>query len=173
MRKNLYLFLAIFCFLALIAVIINGGYLGVFDTLYITSAINQEVIGTDVLMQPEVTPSYRYLPARQILPGIKNSFTYELENRRFSPYETRLEVTLWGDSQPGPLLLLSQNLNITPFNKARLEWSIDPQDLSSRDFQGGLYSLRINRNGLERRIILTYPAYPIKPFPAPMPTIPP
>jgi hypothetical protein len=172
MRKNLYLILATICFIALISIIVSGGYMGVFDTLYITSRTDQLVLGTAELMQPEATLPYNYMPARQITRGTKTSFTYELENRRFSPYEARVEVTFWGDSQPGPLLLLSQDINIEPFKKVKMEWKIDPQDLNSRGFQAGLYTLRVNRGGVERRIIMSYTSFPAKPYPVPVPVPP-
>ncbi len=174
MHRYPFLLLAITCFIALIAIFVFGGYMGVFDTLYITSGANQLVLGTDELMHPESTPSYDYRLERQITWGIKTSFAYELENRRLSPYETHIEVTLWGQNQPGPLLLLSQDIRVEPFKKTKLEWSIDPQNLGSRGFQAGLYTLRINREGADRSIFMTtYTPFPTKPYPMPVPVPPP
>lgn len=168
MRRNLFLYLTIACFIAIMAIVIFGGYLGVFDTLYITTGGNQQTI----------TPALFYRDSADQLNvqatwGNKISFVYELENRQFSPYETRVEVTLWSERQPGPLVLFSHDENIASFEKLKMGWTIDPVELKSRGFTEGLYTVNIQRKGLGRKIPVSYFSYPQKPpYPVPVPATP-
>ncbi|GAI56646.1 unnamed protein product, partial [marine sediment metagenome] len=42
MRKNLFLYLTLACFFGLIAIFIVDGYLGIYDTIYVTAGEQEE-----------------------------------------------------------------------------------------------------------------------------------
>ena len=47
-RRNLFLYLTLVCFLGLIAIFIVDGYMGVYDTVYITAGEREQKIESDV-----------------------------------------------------------------------------------------------------------------------------
>jgi hypothetical protein len=148
MRKNLYLYLALACFLALIAVFVVDGYMGVYDTAYVTSGEQEQKIEADFWLQDYNTWS---VGANW---GEKVFFRYEIDNRQFSSYSADIEVSLWR-SQQKIQDLLSQELQIASFDSGQLEWVVDTSELEpAPPEQGYEYTVVIKRGELERRIIL-------------------
>ncbi len=48
MRKNLFLYLALACFVGLIAIFVVDGYMGIYDTVYITTGKQEYKVDADV-----------------------------------------------------------------------------------------------------------------------------
>ena len=50
-RRNLFLYLTLVCFFGLIAIFIIDGYMGIYDTVYITAGEREQKIESDVWRQ--------------------------------------------------------------------------------------------------------------------------
>ncbi len=148
-RKNLYLFLTIAFFLAIIAIFIFDGYMGTYDTVRMTTQEREEVIEPDYW-------SRDYPPSIWTEEGQDIYFRYELDNRRFSTYSADVEAAVWfGETKHSDLI--SQAVAIGGFDKEELEWVVDtgllrPTDIpENQDYE---FSVIIKRDGVERRIIV-------------------
>jgi len=169
MRKNLFLYLTLACFLGLIAIFVVDGYLGVYDTVYITTGEQSWKVEADVWQRqyPTYTPApiyeepypeegkgVYYMPANR---EEKISFRYEVDNRVFSTYTADTEVSVW-HSQQKVRDLISQPMSISAFDKGQSEWVIDNTELLPKDIppeQSYQYSVIIKRGEIERRIVVS------------------
>ena len=146
--RNLFLYLALACFLGLVVIFVVDGYMGVYDTIYITAGGQEQKIEADFWSQ-----EYNVWSMGAIY-GETVSFRYEVDNRRFSTYSADIEVSLW-HSQQRVASLASQQMQISPFAKGQLEWAVDTSELdTSTEEQAYQYTLIIKRGELERRLIL-------------------
>lgn len=191
MRKNLFLFLALTCFVGLLAIFMVDGYMGIYDTVDITVGEQSWKVEADVWQRPYPL----YAPARFGTPmpaeGDKGgyymsanrderiSFGYEVDNRKFATYEADIEVAVWKGQQK-IRDLISQPVSIAAFAKGEVAWVIDNTELLPRDIlpeQGYQYTVIIKRGEIERRIIVYINALPysekVLPGPVPVPAIPP
>ena len=180
MRKNLFLYLALACFVGLLAIFVVDGYMGIHDTVYITAGEREQKIEADYWQRQE-----KFGFASQDV-GInrneKVSFRYEVDNRQFSSYAADIEVSVW-HSQEKISDLISQSISVAAFDKGELEWIVDTKELLSSDAppeQSYQFTVIIKRGEIERRIIIyinprPYQAKPaeVVPIPAPVPAIPP
>ena len=172
MRRNLFLYLALACFVGLIAVFVVDGYIGIYDTVYVTAGEREETIEPDFWLRQEK----RIWSVGANREG-KVSFRYEVDNRRFSSYTADVEVSVW-HSQQKVRDVTSQQVVIAAFDKGQLEWVVDNTELLPTDIppeQGYQYTVIIKRGKIERRIIVNInPApYPLKPAPVYPKAIPP
>ncbi|HUT97202.1 MAG TPA: hypothetical protein VMW60_03675 [Dehalococcoidales bacterium] len=149
-RKNLYLILTIAFFLAIIAIFVFDGYMGIYDTVTITAAEREDVIEPDSWMRGDYS-YYTWVEEGQDI-----NFVYELDNRRFSTYSADVEAAIWfGESKHSDLI--SQAVAIGSFDKEELAWTIDttllrPADIAeTQDYE---FSVIITRDGVERRIVV-------------------
>lgn len=146
--RNLFLYLSLACFLGLVAIFVVDGYMGVYDTIYITAEGQEQKIEADFWSQ-----EYNVWSMGAIY-GETVSFRYEVDNRRFSTYSADIDVSLWR-SQQRVASLASQQIQISPFDKGQIEWVLDTSELEApseeQDYQ---YTLIIKRGELERRLIL-------------------
>ena len=155
-RKNLFLYLTLACFLGLIAIFIVDGYLGVYDTIYITSGEQEEKIEPDFWLQRDGTYSTGTNQDEKVF------FKYEVDNRRFSSYSADIEVSVW-HSQERVYDLLSQQLTIGAFDKGQLEWAVDTEEFvpeGTPTEQNYQYTVVIKRGEIERKVII-YINYPV------------
>ena len=151
--RNLSLYLALACFLGLIAIFVVDGYMGVYDTIYITAGEQEQRIEADFWLRDY--DGYYYERAVTNW-GEKVLFRYEVDNRRFSSYSANVEVSLWR-SQEKVQALISQQLEIASFDKGQLEWVVDTGELEmvpSEEFVE--YTVIIKRGEIERKIILIF-----------------
>lgn len=157
-RKKLFLCLTLACFLGLIAIFIVDGYLGIYDTIYVTAGERPEKIEADFWL--------RQSPIKPI--GVKNAyytsanweekifFRYEVDNRRFSSYTADIEVAVW-HSQQKVYDLVSQHMQIGAFDKGQLEWVVDTKEFIPSDIppeQSYEFTVIIKRGQIERNIIV-------------------
>lgn len=120
-RKNLYLYLTLACFVAIIGIFIVDGYMGIYDTIRITIGVHEQ----------EIEPDH-WLRVNRVWTGAKWGekvlFSYEVDNRRFSSYAADIEVSVWfrhekvGD-------LISQRMSIDAYHKGCMEWVMDTTEL--------------------------------------------
>ena len=166
-RRNLFLYLTLACFFGLIAIFIVDGYLGIYDTIYITAGEREEEVEPDFWL--------RQSPIKPV--GVKNAyhvsanweekifFRYEVDNRQFSSYTADIEVAVW-HSQEKVYDLVSQHIQIGAFDKEQLEWVLDTAEFLPSDVppeQSYEFTVIIKRGQVERNIIVyinprTYPS---------------
>ena len=163
-HKNLFLYLTLACFVGLIAIFIGDGYMGLYDTVYITAGEREQKVEPDFWIRQEWDWS------TGVNWGEKVVFRYELDNRRFSSYTADIEVSAWR-SQEKVLDLTSQPVSIAAFDKGQAEWVLDTTELLPGDTppeQGYEYTVIIKRGVVERKIIIYInpSVYPLKPVPA-------
>lgn len=168
MRKNLYLYLALTCFVGIIAIFVVDGYLGIYDTVYVTAGEQSFKIEAEVWQRLYATyapvPIYEPMAGEGIgsyymgaSRGDKISFRYEVDNRLFSTYEADVEVSVW-HSQQKVRNLISQPMSISAFDKGELEWVADNAELLPTDIlpeQSYEYTIIIKRGEIERRIVVS------------------
>ena len=150
-RRNLFLYLTLACFFGLIAIFIVDGYMGIYDTTYVTTGEREQKIESDVWLRGD-----KFWSAG-VNRGEKAFFRYEVDNRRFSSYTADIEVSVWR-SQQKVRDLIAQQLVIAAFDKEQLEWEIDTAELLPGDIppeQGYDFSVIIKRGEIERRIIVS------------------
>ena len=156
MRKNLFLYLTIACFIGLIAIFTVDGYMGVYDALYVPMGEREEKVEADQWQQ------WSEWGRAEIGWGDKALFRYEVDNRKFSTYTADIEVSVW-HSQQKVQDLLSQPIVIAPFDKGQFEWSIDTAELLpegvSLEGRPVEYSVIIKRGEIERKVIFTVFGY--------------
>ena len=166
-RKNLFLYLTLVCFLGLLAIFVIDGYMGLYDTLYVTASEQTWTIGPDYwLGQRPPEPAYS-ISANW---DEKVFFRYNIDNRRLSQYSTDIEVSIC-HSQEKLSTPLSQPVSIRTFGKVYLEWTLDNTDFKPADqlpTQTYDYTIIIKHGKIERRTILYVnpQVYPAKPSPA-------
>jgi len=149
--RNLSLYLALACFLGLIAIFVVDGYMGVYDTVYITTGEQEQIIEADFWLRDYDDYYYEQAVTNW---GEKVFFRYEVDNRRFQSYSANVEVSLWR-SQEKVQALISQQLEIASFDKGQLEWVVDTGELETVPPEEFVeYTVIIKRGELERRIIL-------------------
>ena len=165
-KRNLYLYLAIACFVGIIAIFVIDGYLGIYDTFYITANEHEQEISPDYWLHSKRGYSYPYHVGAEW--GKTVRFRYEIDNRRFSSYSTPIKVSIWKENEK-ILDLFSEDKLIKPFDKVMVEWTLDSEQLQSQGFSAGEYTVKIEREGVERMIIVGYhvvrseSVYPIYP----------
>jgi len=157
-RKNLFLYLTLACFTGLIAIFIADGYMGIYDTIYITAGEREQKIEADFwLRQDRIWSTGTNW-------GEKVFFRYEVDNRQFSSYTADIEVSVWR-SQEKVRDLISQPILIGAFDKGQLEWVVDTTEVLPSGIppeQRNECTVIIKRGEIERKIIvyinpLTYP----------------
>ena len=166
-HRDIYLYLTLACFLGLIAIFIVDGYMGVYDTVYLTTGEREQKIEADAWRY-----GTNYWPAG-VNRDEKTFFRYEIDNRRFAAYSANIEVSVWR-SQEKISDLGTYPVVINAFGKQEITWTVDaaeillPEALPEQRYE---YTVRIKRAEIERNIILIIsPAvYPesIKPIPVP------
>ena len=158
MRKQLFFYLTLACFFGLVTIFIVDGYLGIYDTIYVTAGEREEKIEPDFwlrqsLIKPVGVKNAYYVSANW---EEKIFFRYEIDNRRFSSYTADIEVAVW-HSQEKIYDLVSQHTQIGAFDKEQLEWALDTAQFLPSDIppeQSYQFTVTIKRGQIERNIIV-------------------
>jgi hypothetical protein len=159
--KNLYLYLALACFLGIVLIFVFDGYLGVYDTIEINTGEYPQEIQPDYWLRGDT-----YWSA-----GIewndKADFVYEVDNRRFFGYSSNLKVSAWHENEK-IADLVTREISASPFETWRIEWELDTSELIPPDASSELgyqFTLLIKRGDIERRIIINVSSEPKPPPP--------
>ena len=148
--RNLYLYLTLACFLGLIAIFIFDGYIGIYDTVYVTAGEREERIEDDFWLRQD-----RFWSVG-IDRGESLFFRYEVDNRKFTRYDAVIGASVWrGGEKMGDLA--SQSVQIGAFDKAEIEWVVDLERFMHDNIpseQRYEFSVVIEREDKERRIIV-------------------
>jgi len=163
-RKNQFLYLTLACFVGLIAIFVVDGYLGVYDTVSVTTGETEQEIESDFWLRDDIYWSAGSSWSEKVF------FTYEIDNRLFSSYTADVEVSVW-QSQEKVKDIISRQISVASFEKEQLEWSLDTANIFPGDEppeRGFQYTIVIKRRELERRILwhINPEPYPVKPAPA-------
>jgi len=170
-RKNLYLFLTIAFFLAIIAIFVFDGYMGVYDTVSMTTQEREEVIEPDYW-------SRDYPQSTWTTEGQDIYFRYELDNRWLSSYAADIEISVWSANmevspwraQERVLDLVSEPIVVTPFGKSQVEGVLDTGKLElgqippDQDEYSVKYSVIIKHGEIERKVLLLFVTKPRPPL---------
>jgi len=162
MRKKLFLYLTLACFFGLIAIFIVDGYLGIYDTIYVTAGEQEEKVEPDFWLRQDRSYSVWVNQDEKVF------FGYEVDNRQFSSYSAEIEVSVW-HSQEKVLDLISQPISIAAFDKEQLEWVVDTTELKPNGVppeQSYEFTVIINRGETERRVILSVNPSPFPKLPS-------
>ena len=150
------------------AIFVVDGYMGIYDTVYITAGEQEQKIGSDYWQRDGNKDSNTWWSVGTNW-GEKVFFRYEIDNRQFSSYSVDIEVSVWR-SQQKVLDLLSEQIQIASFTSEQLEWVVDTIELEPVSYdpeQAYEYTVLIKRGEEERRIILNLGSYNINKFPSP------
>ena len=162
MRKKLFLYLTLACFFGLIAIFIVDGYLGIYDTIYVTAGEQEEKVEPDFWLRQDRSYSVWVNQDEKVF------FGYEVDNRQFSSYSAEIEVSVW-HSQEKVLDLISQPISIAAFDKEQLEWVVDTTELKPNGVppeQSYEFTVIINHGETERRVILSVNPSPFPKLPS-------
>jgi hypothetical protein len=170
-RKYRYLYIAIACFVALVAIFVVDGYMGIYDTVYVTVREYTQEIEADYWLQEY---SY-YTPAPgegdgvgvvyccvSATAGENIHFSYEIDNHEFSTYSANTSASIWQQNEK-ITELLSEDISVPSFGEAVVEWQLSTEDLENTEFIGpteqnqyAQCTLRINHGDVDRRIIIDF-----------------
>ncbi|MDP3879463.1 MAG: hypothetical protein Q8Q07_04050 [Dehalococcoidales bacterium] len=165
MRKNLYLFLALACFLALVGIFIVDGYMGVYDTVFITTGEFEQRVEDDYWQQagrgfaPVPVPVGGSTNAYFVYAnrGDRIAFRYEVDNRLFSNYAADIDISAWR-SQEKLRDLASQSMQLGSFEKGEVRWELNTDEFRPEGIpaeQAYNLSVVINAGKVERRIVIS------------------
>jgi len=150
MRRSLFLYLALACFAGLLAIFVVDGYIGIYETLYITAGEREEKIEPDFWLREGRIWSVGANREETVF------FRYTVANRRFSSHESDIEVSVW-HSQEKVRELMSQPISIAAFDTEELEWIIDTAEFLPDEDEAEQvyeYTVIIRQGEIERKIIL-------------------
>ena len=148
MRKFLFLYLAVVCFLAVVGIFVFDGYLGVYDSATIKTGEYTRQIEAN--SWPERYPYSIDSRADQ-----KVFFSYHVDNRWFTTHETTIAASLWQENRHLKNLIY-ETREIKPFDRMTLDWTLDPTDLVLDKSHREQFTVRIEQNGTVREIITAF-----------------
>src|SRR3972149_3696929 len=123
--RNVYLYLALACFLGIVLIFLFDGYLGVYDSLKADNGNYVQEIPTEQWQNPG-----RFGPSFSM--GIDEAgylnFTYRVDNRRFTGYSEPVVVTAT-DTAGATTELLRENLTAGAFGQGEVTWTIRGSDV--------------------------------------------
>jgi len=164
MRKHLFLYLAIVCFLGLLAIFVADGYMGIYDTLEVTANEYNQTI------EPDQWNHNQYERSIHAGWGSKVFFTYVVENHRFTGYTTSINASVWKENEK-LLDLFSQEKSAEPFDRLSAEWILDSKELEFLGFSSEQYTVKIEREGTEHAVLVRFNTprivAPVEPRPVP------
>jgi hypothetical protein len=156
MTKNLYLYLALVCFAGILAILVVDGYLGVYDTLYITFGEREQKIEAYSWQEPWVREQGYGIGGTSW--GEPVYFKYTIDNRTFSTYGGDVEASVWKSGEKIKQLL-DESISVSSFKEATVSWRLQAEDLGGGAPGTGEYreyTVRVKFGEVERKIILSY-----------------
>jgi hypothetical protein len=152
-HKNIYLYLALACFVGIIVIFVFDGYLGLYDSLTMQDINYPQKIDSEQWQQQD---RFGYAPAINIESGGDIPFVYELDNRRFTSYQAPVNISLW-HNQTKILDIKSETLALGAFASAKFEWVLNFSDYIPDNVTPETrydFTFLINRGDIERRVII-------------------
>jgi hypothetical protein len=161
-QKYLFLYLAVVCFIGIILIFVFDGYMGFYDTLSLVSGEQTQTISTEQWTQSEQN-NYPL----DIWPSVSGnfSFSYKIDNRRFSSFQADISVSIW-KNQEKLADILTKTVNVGAFNSAVISWVVDPESIvptiANTDNQ---ITMEISLGDIKRSAIIHYSQNNPKIFP--------
>ena len=151
-KSNLYLYLALVCLVGIIAIFIVDGYLGIYDTVYITYQEHEKRIAPDYWQDSWVEERGYSIGVEW---GESIHFQYEIDNRTFSSYVTDVEASVW---KSGDMIidLLDEDVSVAAFDKVSVNWTVPADELEEAGYGIGEYTVKIKHNEVERKIVVGF-----------------
>jgi hypothetical protein len=146
--KNIFLILAVACFLGIILIFLFDGYMGLYDTVTMISGEQTQTIAPEQWKDFEKNG---FPPQLYVNNAGKVSFSLKIDNRRFSAYHADVNISLW-QSQQKIKDILSQSVNVKSFGQQTVSWIIDTQADLQNPMDGG-YTLEINRGDIQHNVV--------------------
>jgi hypothetical protein len=167
-HKNLYLYLALACFLGIILIFVFDGYMGVYDTLVMDNGQYPQTVDFAQWAQQE---DFGYI--MDVDKGGRIEFTYTVQNHRFSEYSAAVAVSLY-HGQDKLSDILSQQITVGSFKESELKWSLDTVKIFPADYpenQNYSVNMIIKRGDTERKVTVNISpfAFGTKIIPIPIP----
>jgi hypothetical protein len=161
--KYIYLYLTLACFLGIILIFIFDGYMGVYDTLVMDNGQYPQTIEADQWSEER----YGYLASTGVERGGRVDFTYKVANRRFSAYNSDIEISFM-HNQEIITDVITETLVIDSFDEGELTWFLDTSEIIPADYpleQSYNVNMVISREDIERKVLINiYPSpYASKP----------
>lgn len=155
MRRNSFLFLAIACFLGIIAIFIIDGYMGIYDYVYVSVGESEQEISPEYWQSQPWDYPYPYHVGVEW--GGSVHFRYKIDNRRFSTYSATVEASVWKSNEK-IIDLFGQGISVPAFDTTTMEWTLPAQELEKAGLGIGEYTIRIKRGDMEvgRGIVLGF-----------------
>ncbi|HTY81856.1 MAG TPA: hypothetical protein VMB24_03655 [Dehalococcoidales bacterium] len=165
-HNNIFLILALLCFLGIVAIFIFDGYIGVYDTLAVNNGQYTQTVTPDQWGQPE-----RYGGSFNAgIPGNGSAtFTYTMENHRFNKYNSRLDATLVYNEQI-VLNLFGRDISIPAFGKQSFEWTLSAADVPMQ-YRNVVGTIKIVSGNIQRQVGLNIYETAATKSASPIPTI--
>jgi hypothetical protein len=85
----------------------------------------------------------------------KASFSYEIDNRSFSSYQTTFDVTVWRDKEKVSDVL-SGDIDIEAFGKEQISWTLDAAELVAGAIttEGKTFTVQIRLGDIKRSLLV-------------------
>ena len=150
--KALYLYLALVCFVGIIAIFVIDGYLGIYDTVYITYQERERKIEPGYWQDSWVEERGYGIGAEW---GDSIHFRYEIDNRTFSTYSAIAEASVWKSGEK-IIELSDENISVTAFDKVGVGWVLPPEELEEAGFGIDEYTVEIKHGEVKRKVIVSF-----------------
>jgi hypothetical protein len=150
-RNHLYLFLALACFVSIIAIFIFDGYIGVYDKLVIDNGQYKQTIEADQWIQQT---KFGNVVGTSLEQNNQVDFIYTIENHRFSEYTDTIEVSVWSNKVK-TADLLSEKVLVPSFDKQEFKWTVTAADILPPNYsvnQSYFVNIKIKMSDIERDI---------------------
>lgn len=152
-RKNIYLYLALACFIGIILIFMFDGYMGLYDTLTATVGELPQVIDAEQWQQQA---KFDFIPSASIGYGQQGTFSYKIDNRRFSSYSTELNVSVWRN-QEKVADILAADVNVKAFDSFQAAWTFNPSTYLPDGLASNTsaeFTLLISHGDIERKLLV-------------------
>jgi len=112
------------------SIFIVDGYMGIYDTIYLTVGEYEQKIEASWWQQPERAwpTGYENAWTTGATVGQKITFRYEIENHQFSTYSTTVQASVWKENEK-VVDLFSGDVSIGQFGKEMVEWPLSSEEL--------------------------------------------
>jgi hypothetical protein len=151
--RNLYLYLALACFLGIVLIFLFDGYLGLYDSLKADNGNYLQTVPTEQWQSPDRFGGPFSLSIDQ---NGYLTFTYGVDNRQFAGYSAPVVVTLT-DATGATTEVTRQTLTAGAFGHGEVTWTLRGTDLVPADAApetAAMYTLSIQRGEVARTITL-------------------
>lgn len=150
---SLWLYLAIACFLGIVAIFFVDGYMGIYDTIWVTVGDRTYEIEPDYWELSWVNNDGYYIGG--VGQGDLMQFRYQVDNRCFSDCYIRVEASLWRGGREVEELFTAGGKMEAFKSSPVYEWTLDTTGLdASGEYGGTNYTVKITRDGVERKMHL-------------------